>query len=422
MKTWKQSVAFVVAMVVVGISSTAAAQDVGVYDWPSEDAPMLVTSGQGLLLLNEEAKPFRAFEWDGNEGDHDRPLRLVDLTGDMSPEILGSGTPTFVTDAAGIPQYSFNSGCRQIVVAEMGHGSERDVICVQRNEIEVYSGSGSHAWTIRPGQAIDWCRAGDLTGTTDDDLECRYARGDYIRLSAGGEVLDNSVQNPGLEGATEGLDEVDPFGEEAWTGEQSFDLSGDGQPDHRLVADGSVLRLEAEGADDDEEAREVEVSGEIAALGVKDFGGDVGVAIVVLTDQELVVIREQGESVESYSARPGDYQRKPHAEYTSLRASGFGEEEERVLEMIEGVRSNIAECYGERMRSAPFAGSGVHNIQVELGDDGSAQLRQRRSDVDDERIEACANAAIEAINFPAPENAPALVVVNITFSFVDEAP
>ncbi len=422
MKNWKWTVAALAAAMVMAASSTAVAQEAAIYDWPSEEAPILVTNGQGLLLFNTEAEPFRAFSWDGNEGEHDQPLRLVDLTGDMSPEIVGSGTPTFVTDAAGIPQYSFNDGCRQVVIAEMGHGSERDFICVQRNEVQVYTGSGSHAWTIRPGQPIDWCRAGDLTGTTHDDLECQYTRGGYIRFSAGGEVLDASAQNPGLEGEREEISEVEPFGEDLWSGEQSVDLSGDGEPDHRLRADGSELVLEVEGADEEEEAKRVDVGGEIEAVGLKDFGDEVGVAIVVLTGSEVAVITDAGESVETYVADPGRYERKPHAEYTTLRASGHGDREEEVKEMLEAVRQDIAQCYGQRMQTAPFAGSGVHNIQVELNDDGSAQLRQRRSDVDDERIESCANDAIEGIDFPPPESTPALVVVNITFSFVDEAP
>ncbi len=406
----------------VAATSAAWASDTAIYDWPDDEYPVVIENSSGVFMIHgEEGKPTRAFSWRENSGDHDKGRRFVDMTGDGLPEIVGSGTPTFITDSKGLPRASFEDGCRQVWVANIVGRTDLDLVCVKRQGIEVYTGEGRPGPSVSLGRNIDFCRVGDITNDTTNDVECKYSGSNqFVRLEYNGDVFDvlnPSAEQARLEDVEETIDAWPAVQEAVWTGEQAFDLSGDGAAEETIHFSGGAVEIHSRV--EKEALARIEVQGTPEAAIVKDLNGDGSMQIVAVTDQRIYVIGEAGEDVAHFSANASRYTRQPRAKYRSINVNGF-EDNEAVRELVKGVKDDIGQCYGSRLRSAPFAGTGRHVVRVMVGEDGSVdQVQQRHSDVRDSTIESCANNALERINYPAPE-ASGLVNANIIFTFVDE--
>ncbi len=410
-----------VMTVAVVVSATVAwAGDTAVYDWPAEDAPVLVKNDSGVILIGADAKPMRAFSWNANDGDHDQPVRLVDIRGDGTPEIVGSGTPTFALNASGEPMFSFEDGCRQVVVADLIQRTNLDIVCVNSGEARVYTDRGRYAWSVSPGRNLDWCVAGDLTNNTRNDLECSYrGSNQFLRLSYEGEVLVTDAENHNLEGAEENLDEAVASTEEVWSGDEGFDLDGNGEANITIEAVDGRLVVQKRG--EEEALSSADLRGEPQASLIKDLDGEGAREVVLVTDQRIYIVSEGGEKIEDFSANAGQYSRVPHAELASVYVNGFGEAGEEAREAVGDVQDQIAQCYGNRLRSAPFAGSGRQVMQVIVEESGDIQqVQKRHSGVGDSQVEDCAVEALRGVSFPGAEEGQATVNVNVIFTFRDE--
>ena len=406
---------------VAAAASSATADDIRIYDWPDEYVPVLIVNETGMLMMNQNAEPVRVFDWDANDGERDRAIRLLDIDADGSPNVIGSGNPTFVTDSAGVPIFSFDGGCDQIVVADIIRESETDLVCVDGSELRVHSHRGSRAWSVDLGRAIDWCHAGDLTGDTNPDIECKFRGAEqYIRFRPDGDIITDSAEQAGVSSPVELDDQFQPVDDAVFTGERTFDLDGDGTAGESIHAEGASIEIHKEGEDDP--IATVETSGDVKVANVVEFTQKDSPRIVaVTTNNRIYVIGDAGESVSDYSGDASEYRRVPHADFDSLHANGF-EDNDAVRELVREVQDDIAQCYGDRLRQAPFAGSGRLNLQLFVGDDGEIQnVNQRHSGVRDNQIEECAKDAVRGINYPAAEGPRGIVTVNLIFSFIDEA-
>lgn len=418
--TTKTLIATITTSAVLLAATSAMATDTKIYDWPDEEVPVVVVSDAGLVMLNQSAEPLRVFDWQANEGERDRGLRMLDTDGDGSPNLVASGNPTFVTDSAGDPQFSFTSGCDQVIVADIDRNTETDLVCIDGTELRLYAHTGSRLWSVDLGRGIDWCHAGDLTGDTRPDIECKFRGAEqYIRFRPSGEVITDEAERVGIDNPVELADQFHPVDEAVWTGERSFDLDGDGTASETIQIDGSILQIHKKG--EDEPIGSVETSGEIKAVTVANFNELEGARIVAVTDNHrLYVIGEAGGDVSDHSADPSQFNRVPHAEFNSVQVNGF-EDNDAVRASIQEIEDNIASCYADRLRQAPFAGSGRLNLQGFVGDDGSVQtMRVRHSDVDDDNIENCVQNAVTGVGYPGADGPRAVVTVDLYFSFVDQ--
>lgn len=396
----------ITALLTIGLlaaSSTAMADDTQLYDWPAGDAPVLVQNDSGVLLIGPDAKPLRALSWDANDGDLDQPVRLVDMTGDNTPNIVGSGNPTFITDATGVPELSLNDGCDQVVVDEFRQFSGLGMVCVDGSDISLYGGDGSRAWSLGAGRNIDFCHTGDLTNNTENDIECKYrGRDQYIRIRPDGDVIDSSAETQGLEQPGEDLTETMPVDAVAGTGDV-------------FSIDGNTITVSV-----DDEITSVDADADIDAAFVKNFPEAESEFLVALAGHRLHLVSDDGQTVYDYSTDTSDYSRVPHADYYALNVNGF-EDNDAVRELVRDIQDDISQCYGDRMRSAPFAGSGRYIVQLFVGEDGSIQqLTPRTNRVNDDQIESCTQDAVRSIDFPGADSGRAIVNLNLVFTFVDE--
>ena len=421
MKTLSRGICTFVVMMGLLCASQAMAQEAAIYDWGAEDAPALVANDTGVILIGTDARPLRVATWRANaSGERDKPLRLVDLRGDGSLNIVGSGNPTFALDESGEPLFAFEDGCRQLVVADIIQRTNLDLVCVKNRQVRVYTDRGNFAWSVDPGRNLDWCVAGDLTGNTRNDLECAY-RGinQFLRVSYEGEVLTTDAENHNLENARESLNEPSPSPQTVWDGEERFDLDGGGEATASIHIEGGTLQVRQRGAE--EPLSQTSVRGEPLASLVKDLTGEDGQEVVLLTSQRIYVISEGGEQIEEFSANASQYSRVPHAELASVYVNGFGEAGEEARGRVGDIQDDMAQCYGTRLRSAPFAGSGRMVMQVIVDEEGSVQdVQKRHSRVGDSRTENCALEALRGLSFPGAEEGQATVNVNVIFTFRDE--
>lgn len=422
MKTFRRmySTLFLAVGVVVFGMGQAWADGSTVYDWPSADAPVLVENASGLIFIGPEGQPVRAFSWRSNDGERDRAIRLTDMEGDGVPNIVGSGTPTFILSASGEPISSFEQGCRQVLVANLVRRSGQNIICVRDREIQAYTGDGQLIWAAQPGRNIDWCRTGDITGDARHDVECKYrGRDTYLRLGSDGTILTESSENQSLEDARESIELHPAVGEAVWTGGERFDLDGDGSATETIHAvDGAI---EFRKGSSEEAFFRVEIDGVVTGVVAKDVTGDGSLEVVAVTESRIYVISQGGESVRDFSANAGQYRRVPYADLTNLFARGFGDADEDAREAVRAIQENISQCYGTRLRAHPMAGSGRQMLRVFVGTDGSvANVNQTASQVGDRQVENCARQALERASYPAAEEEDAAINITITFTFRDE--
>lgn len=414
----KRVSALLAAVLLLMLPLASSAEEGAIYEWPSEEAPVLIENQSGLFLLGSDGSPLRVFSWNRNQGAEDRAVRLIDMDGDGNPNIVGSGTPTFVLQANGNPIFGEADGCRQVQVGRLVSRRGLDLVCVKRREVRAYTADGQFAWGFSPGVNIDYCRIGEVSGT-GEDVECKLAgREQYVRISGNGELL-NDAGTSHMVAAGDSRSYVRPVQEGVWTGEETFDLTGDGRPVERIVA--VEAGLEIRRGEEEEPLFTVETGAKPLAAMVTTFGEEESSSIVALTANHIFVIRAAGEEVSRYSANAGRYRRVPHGELVSVFARGFGEGDSDAREAVRGVQAQISQCYGNRLRAHPFAGSGRQMVQVLVDESGAVkEVNQTASQVGDRQVEDCARQALRRGNYPAATEGQGTINVNIVFTFRDE--
>ncbi|WP_158542414.1 AgmX/PglI C-terminal domain-containing protein [Lujinxingia litoralis] len=417
---WKAVVASVLGAAMIPAVSTA---EVAVYDWPDLETPVLVDAGSGVVLLGKDGAPMRAFSWRGNEGERDQALRLVDMLGDGTPEIVGAGRPTFVLRANGEPVFEIEKGCDQVIVADISASRGLDLACVTGREIRAYTGDGQFAWGVEPGVRLEWCQAEDVTGNSKADFECKVrGREQYVRISDSGEPIGEPVGEAGMSGEAPAVNQAQASSDALLKEGGRFDFDGDGKAEERLVVEEGSLKVVG-AAGEDAPLAEVSTRGKVEAALIKELDEGGGATLVAVSKERIYVIDhgEEGVRVRDYSADASRYRRVPFADLASVYANGF-EDSAAAQQAVRDIGDRISQCYASRLRSNAYAGSGRQIVQLTVGEDGKVKdVMQMHSDVGDGQVERCARQALERGTYPGAQSGTATLNVNILFTFRDEA-
>jgi hypothetical protein len=413
--------ALIVAAGVFFVGQSAFAQT-QIYDWPSQTYPVLVTTNGDLIFIDNEGMATRAYDWKAqSRGERDKALYLVDMDNDDSPEIVGSGTPTFVLNQDANAVWAHKDGCDQAIVADFVADDQLDIMCNNGRELKVYTYDGQFVWSLGLNRRIEQCRAGDWNGDLKADLECAYRGSSQLaRVDAEGKLINGEASEHEIPEEANDLDEVQPAGKAMIEGKEFFDLDGDGNADEKLTADGDAIVVGSKAKS--KALARIELGGEALGAVVKKMG-EAGTHAFVITDGKIVVIGPDAEKKAEYSTDASDYERSPLAELKSVYANNFGEgNNKKAQDAVTAVQDKLSECYGSRVRRNPFAGTGKMLLQVSVDDKGSVSgVNKVHADITDDDILNCAKRALQRADYPKAEGGNGSINVNINYTFVDKA-
>ncbi len=407
-------------------AATAGAEQNHLYDWSSSEAPVLVETDQGLIFLGQDREPWRAYQWNRAGGEKQEGSFMVDMDDDGETEIVGAGDPTFKLDQNSNPDWSLEEGCDQVIVANFAADDKLDVMCKSGSEIAIYTHDRQKIWSGDMGVNLEWCRAGDINGDLQNDLECKYrGRDTYVRIDSEGEILASESKETEIPDDAVDLAEPSPVGETVLNGEREFDLNGDGTAEETLKADGQAVVIQSRSKD--KAVARMELDGEPKTAIIKDLDGKGTPEIVVLTGSNIVVANGKGEKLGTYSSDASDYSRYPVASLDSVYARGF-KETKQAQKTVKDAKAELAECYERRVRGTLVVGIGQVIWKVYVDGDGKVSGTEKmHSSLNDDQIEKCALDVLEGLDYPAAKSSKdkegeAKGTLNITlkFTFADE--
>jgi hypothetical protein len=403
------------------LASPASAQT-DIYDWPSSEYPVVVSNNGNLIFIDKEGKPTRAYDWKAQKrGERDKAVYFVNMDKDGGPEIVGSGTPTFVLNQDANAIWAHKEGCDQAIVSDFVADDKLDIMCNNGRELKVYTYDGQFVWSLGLNRRIESCRAGDWNGDLKSDLECSYRGSSQLaRIDAEGKLIDGEADKQEIPDDANDLDEFAPAGKSVIEGKEHFDLDGDGNADERLTADGDAIVVGSKAKS--KALARIELGGEAVGAVVKKMG-DAGTHAFVVTEDKIVVIGPDAKKKAEYSVDADRYKRSPLAELKSVYANNFGEgNNQKAQDAVTAVQDKLSACYGSRVRSNPFAGTGKMLLQVSVDDKGNVKNVNRvHADITDNSILNCAKKALQRADYPAAEGGNGSINVNINYTFVDEA-
>jgi len=412
-----------VAFALLAVPAVAAAGG-SMYDWNSEESPVLFTNDSGVFFLGSDLQVDRAYSWDRAGGQNKQSLFMVDVDKDGSTEVVGAGDPTFILAENGDPLWTIEEGCRQVIVADFAAADKLDLMCNRGTAVHIHLHDRQKVWSLDPGLGLDFCRAGDINGDLKMDLECEFDdRDGWIRLDADGKILAKSSTEQEIPDDAIDLDAAQPVPAEVWNGGREYDLNGDGATEESITTDGSSIVIQSRSkkvAVARTSARE-----EVQAAMVKNVDGEGNPEIVALTSSEIVVMDGAGEIQEKFPANARNYSREPVAEFDSVYARKFSDKE-KATSTVRDASDDFAECYADQVRSKFPTGTGQVILKGYIGSGGTVDdIELMHSEVNNSEVESCAREVLRGLDYPKPasandeesdENATVNVVLQYTFS------
>lgn len=392
-------------------AASAASAEVKLYDWPDATAPVVVVSDQSVIFLHKDGKPYRAYK-SGRGGYH-----VTDIDKNGGPDIVGMGRPTFAIGTNADPLWVMKKGCKIGLVADFVADDKLDVACSNGREFKVYTHDNQFVWSLAIGRSFKKCRAGDVNGDLKADIECKVGSR-YARIDGGGELITAEGEDELVADDAENYEAFAAVGEEVITDEQTFDLDGDGTPEEYLLMDGSLLVIKSRSKPKPLSMIDIKVKPE-AAL-VKNLDGEGAPEIVVVTSKEIFVLSPDGKRQERYSLNASRYKRKPLADFQSVYANGF-EDDEAASKAILAMQDDLSKCYAREVKKSGFAGSGQLLLQVQVDGEGAVKSVDRlHSEIADKSVVKCAMGKLKKATPGKASGDSATINVTMTYTFRDQ--
>lgn len=402
------------ALVFIGAStllaSSALAQDAKLYDWPDETAPVLISSGKGLVFLHQDGKPYRAYDFKASKKGG---VIVTDLDEDGKPEIVGAGKPTFTLDTNTSAMFSRKQGCGQVIVADFIGDKKLELMCSDGGTMRVFTYDGQMAWEINVGRSFGTCKVGDVNGDLHPDIECTRGK-KIVRFDAEGKLMDGAADSSQIEGESETYTATAGVDLSAIEGKAKQDLTGDGKNEAIEVLDGSLVVR----GEDDKILSTTKLNGKPVAALVKNLDGKGASDIIVVTDKTIHVIDPLGKASATYSLSARSYKRAPTVEYQGLSASNFSDEK-AAREAAEKVKDKLAKCYTSEMKKSEFAGSGQLLTNVFVDAKGKITGVQAFTNLASPSVPKCVKGTLKKLKLPAATGDKATLTVTLKFDFRD---
>lgn len=355
-----------VCLMMVGASSVSAQT---VYDLPSKAAPVMVHDGSGVVFLGKDASVYRVFSWNASKK-ADFDLLMTDIDGDGKPNVVGAGKPTFVLNHDADPMWYLDKGCDQVIVQDFAADNKQDLMCLNGNDLTIYTHDGQLIWKARMNTRLGACKAADINGDLKADIECQIGKNKFTRFDgAQGQVLAESTDTSEIE--------------------------------ETVYAKTTPVESTEEGT-----------------LLKKDLDGDGTEETISVSKKEIVVSGKEGEP-KKFSTNTRKYKRVPVADLKSVMANGF-EDNEAAQKVVTDLNDKLANCYASQVRKNQFAGQGDVLLEVKVGAKSKVEdVSLLHSGLADQGVAKCAIGVLKKGKYPASE-AGGKLNIRMFYTFADK--
>ena len=397
------------AVLCAAASASAEGDDVKLYDWPDETAPVMIVSDGGVIFLHRDGAPYRAYDWRGSDVES---AHVTDIDRDGQPEVIGVGRPTFAVDSTADPMWSLKKGCKIGLVADIVADNKLDLMCSDGREIKVYTHDNQFVWALSIGRRFTSCEAGDTNGDLKADLECKIGSR-IARIDGEGKLITAEAEESMIPEASEPYEPFAAVGEEVLTSDPTFDLDGDGEAGESLLVEGDKLILRAEGKP---ALATIELGAKPQAALVKNLDGEGPAEVVVVAGGKIWVVDGEGRK-DSYSLQAKKYGREPLAQLQSVYANGFADDAAAKAK-VEQLQDDLSSCYARQVKRSEFAGSGKLLLKLSVDGEGEVTGVERvHSEIADKSVVQCAMKKLEGVEPGAAEGDSASINITMTYTF-----
>lgn len=355
-----RTLAFLVATL-----STASAFGQTVYEWPSKEVPVMISNTSGVLFLGKDKTVYRVYSWSQTKGAEKPGVIVTDIDGDGNPDVVGAGKPTFVLNHDADPVFTLKS-CDQVIVTDIAADNKKDLMCLNGNEIAIYTNDGQLIWKAKTTARYDYCKAADINGDLKADIECKIRGAKKFTRTNGpnGEQLAAATENSEI-------------------AETKMDLF----PGNALPADGFSMDRDLDGDSKPEK---------------------------ILIGKDILI---EGKS---FSLNAKKYKRVPVARLESVYASGF-EADAAAQKVVEDLNDKLSKCYASQIKKNAFAGQGQVLIDLKVDKTGKATAAEiTYSGIPDTSVSRCAQSALKSAKYPVPTDVEGKLNVRMFYTFRDQ--
>lgn len=412
--------AFAVSAGVLAVASPVAAADGNITYLatmgPSDRPMVLAASDRGVVLIGQDHQVFRAFHHDqtAREGVSQPFLWVEDIDGDRQDEIVGAGSPSFVIESNGDPQWGVLDGCTQYFIGDFIDDRNTEVFCRGANTMRVWSHDGQpwYEWSGR-GYSIGDCYADDFDSDRKMEVACALTNGNHLQFDI---EFDSPEERDGAAPEVVNRGGVNPqrVAQQA-SGERAVTM---GAREVSVGFSGSAIQITAEGAP----IASIPVrAGAIHSALSADLDNDGSAELYIGATDEVYVISGEGTLLATIPANPAVMRRDARVELGSATANGLeNSDREAVSAVVGGAMDDLRQCYSSRMGADQF--TRVGRMLYQLSVDGSGRVsdsRKLHSDLASDALEGCVVDELEGLRFSPATGGTGTVSVTLQFDFVD---
>jgi hypothetical protein len=389
------------------------------YSETREGRVVVAASQRGVVLIGEDLGNFRAFRATALSGG--RPFYwIADVDNDRHNEFVFAGNPSFVLDHLGEPLFGVLQGCDDFYAGDFLGDAMWELFCRRGSTLTVWNYDGQFLWeySVR-GMRLGTCEADDIDSDGRLEFVCE-AGNRFLLVDLGNEdPLQEVSENRAQPDANDPRDRWLAEARDAFAGERTFDLNGNGRREETLLLNGSTLVLrDASGATLG--SAELGTS-EVYSVAVGDLNNDRSPEVFVGGVDVIWVISSTGQILSRVEGNPNRLARDSRVTIESVSANGLEDSSpEAARSVVDRGLSGLQRCYDRQMGSDQFIRVGSMFYELTVDDRGRVTRSQKiHSGVRNEDLEQCVVNTLRDMRFPAAANGNGSVSVRLGFDFVD---
>ncbi len=377
---------------------------------------VLASAPKGLVLFDSKLDVYRIYRYSPMKG-RARVL-VVDLDNDGSPEFIGVGKPSFGLDSTGNPVWDYPEGCSELGVGDLLGTPEKEVACIHGRTLSVLAYDGTVLWeaVIRGGKMTGLAVAMLDTDDGKDDLEFLVGKKIW-RYKGDGTVLGENFEERKAQPRDEWAEQAEAM-KAVMSGQETFDLDGDGTAEESIVVDGAKLVIKSKGKDKPM-GEYTFPAGKILSAAVGQLTDDGKPVVALGGDGMVAFVGPDGKAIREVRIDFRKARRKPKVEYVGVNAMGFADRK-GPIGLFDEHLPQIAACYAKRHKAYALTRQGKTLFKFDIGPKGKVKGHEiAYSTLNDPKVNGCIVKVVKRWKFPAPTEPGAHVTADLLFTWTD---